>query len=103
MKHQKLLSYIRRAVDDYNMIEEGDKIAVGLSGGKDSISLLLGLNSLKMFYPKHFDIAAVTVSLGFPNCDFSPIRQLCRDIGVRYEVVDTDIGQIVFLKCARAL
>ncbi|MEA4816213.1 MAG: tRNA 2-thiocytidine biosynthesis TtcA family protein [Lachnospiraceae bacterium] len=96
MKHQKLLSYMRRAVDDYNMIEEGDKIAIGVSGGKDSICLLLGLSGLKMFYPKHFDISAVTVSLGFPSSDFGEIRKLCQNLGVRYDVVDTDIGQIIF-------
>ena len=54
MKLQKLLSYVRRAVDDYHMIEEGDKIAVGVSGGKDSICLLIALKHLQRFYPKHF-------------------------------------------------
>jgi len=96
MKHQRLLSYVRRAVDDYNMIEEGDKIAVGVSGGKDSICLLLALNSLKRFYPKKFEIEAVTVSLGLPGSDYSDIKALCDEIGVNYTVIETDIGQIIF-------
>ena len=58
MKHQRLLSYVRRAVEDYAMIEENDKIAIGLSGGKDSICLLLALSDLRRFYPKKFEICA---------------------------------------------
>lgn len=96
MKLQRLLSYVRRAVDDYNMIEEGDRIAVGVSGGKDSICLLAALNALKRFYPKRFDIEAVTVSLGLPGASYDSIREFCRELGVNYTVVDTDIGQIVF-------
>ena len=60
MKLQKLLSYVRRAVDDYSMIEEGDKIAVGISGGKDSICLLVALKHLQRFYPKRFELEAIT-------------------------------------------
>ena len=74
MKLQKLLSYVRRAVDDYHMIEEGDKIAVGVSGGKDSICLLLALNALKRFYPKKFEIEAITVSLGLPGAKYDDIQ-----------------------------
>lgn len=96
MKLQRLLSYVRRAIDDYNMIEEGDRIAVGVSGGKDSICLLAALNALKRFYPKRFDIEAVTVSLGLPGASYDSIREFCRELGVNYTVVDTDIGQIVF-------
>lgn len=96
MKHQKLLSYVRRAVEDYKMIDEGDKIAIGISGGKDSICTLLALADLRRFYPKKFDIEAVTVSLGFENADYSDIQALCDKIGVRYTVVKTDIGQIIF-------
>ena len=76
MKHQRLLSYVRRAVDDYKMIDNGDKIAIGLSGGKDSICLLLALATLRRFYPNKFDIEAITVSLGFEGTDFSPMREL---------------------------
>lgn len=96
MKHQKLLSYVRRAVEDYKMIDEGDKIGIGISGGKDSICTLLALADLRRFYPKKFDIEAVTVSLGFKNADYSDIQALCDKIGVRYTVVETDIGQIIF-------
>ena len=96
MKHQKLLSYVRRAVDDYKMIEENDKIAIGLSGGKDSISLLLALSDLRKFYPKKFDICAITVSLGFDGSDFTPMEELCKKIDVVYHVIDTQIGEIIF-------
>lgn len=96
MKHQKLLSYVRRAVDDYKMIEENDKIAIGLSGGKDSISLLLALSDLRKFYPKKFDICAITVSLGFDGSDFKPMEELCKKIDVDYHVIDTQIGEIIF-------
>ena len=65
MTLQKVLSFIRRAVDDYQMIEEGDHIAVGISGGKDSLTLLYGLHGLTRFYPKKFTLHAVTVDLGF--------------------------------------
>mgnify|MGYP001016892555 CR=1 FL=1 len=96
MKHQKLLSYIRRAVDDYNMIDENDRIAVGVSGGKDSLCLLLGLNSLKRFYPKPFEIYAVTVSLGFDGADFESVSKICESLGINYSCVKTDIGNIIF-------
>ena len=62
---QRILSHMRKAVEDFNMIEEGDKIAVCLSGGKDSISLLMGLKALQRFYPKHFDIIAVSINPRF--------------------------------------
>ena len=96
MKHQRLLSYVRRAVEDYSMIEEGDKIAVGVSGGKDSLCLLIALRDLQRFYPKHFDIVAITVSLGLPGSDYRGINALCEKLGVPYSVVETDIGQIIF-------
>ena len=73
MKLQQLLSYTRKAVDDYQMIEEGDKIAVGVSGGKDSLTLLYALKGLQRFYPKHFELLAVTVNLGcdrYGNCGY---------------------------------
>lgn len=96
MKLQKLLSYVRHAVDDYHMIEEGDKIAVGVSGGKDSICLLIALKHLQRFYPKHFELEAITVSLGLPGAVYDDIQALCDSIGVPYTVVNTDIGQIIF-------
>ncbi len=96
MKLQQLLSYARRAVDDYQMIQEGDKIAVGISGGKDSLTLLYALHGLKRFYPKKCDIEASTGDLGFDGFNLDPIRKLCDDLGVRYTVVKTDIGKIIF-------
>ena len=69
MKLQKLLSYTRQAVDDYHMIEEGDKIGVALSGGKDSISLLMGMKALQRFYPKKFEIIAISINPGFDFFD----------------------------------
>ncbi len=96
MKLQQVLSIVRKAVDDYHMIEEGDKIAVGISGGKDSLTLLYALNGLIRFYPKKFDIIAVTVDLGFENLNLDKIEALCSDLQVEYVVVKTDIGKIIF-------
>lgn len=96
MKLQKLLSYVRRAVEDYHMIEEGDKIAVGVSGGKDSICLLLALKNLQRFYPKPFELEAITVSLGLPNANYDNIQAFCKKIDVHYTLVSTEIGEIIF-------
>ena len=96
MKMQQLYSYVRRAVDDYQMIEEGDKIAIGISGGKDSLTLLYALHGLKRFYPKPFQIHAITIDLGFQNLDLEQIKQLCATLEVEYTILKTDIAQIVF-------
>jgi tRNA 2-thiocytidine biosynthesis protein TtcA len=96
MKLQRVLSEVRKAVDDYRMIAEGDKIAVGISGGKDSLTLLYALSSLRRFYPHPFELVAVTVDLGFANLDLSEIKKLCEKLEVPYTVVKTQIGQIVF-------
>lgn len=96
MKLQQVLSYVRRAVDDYSMIEEGDRIAVGISGGKDSLTLLYALNGLKRFYPLRFEIHAVTVDLGFDNLNLDKIKELCSTLGVEYTIVKTDIAQVIF-------
>ena len=90
------MSHIRRAADDYGMIKDGDRIAVGISGGKDSLSLLVALQAMKRFYPAEYELEAVTVSLGFVDFDVSPVRRLCDGIGVRYTVKETDIGEIIF-------
>ncbi len=96
MKLQQLLSYTRRAVDDYHMIQEGDKIAVGISGGKDSLAMLYALHGLKRFYPHPFEIHAVTVDLGFDNLNLTKIQALCEELDVEYSIVKTDIAQIIF-------
>lgn len=96
MKLKQVLSYIRRAVDDYQMIETNDRIAVGISGGKDSLTLLHGLHGLMRFYPKPFQIHAVTVDLGFDNLDLEKIKELCKSLEIPYTIVKTDIADIVF-------
>lgn len=96
MKLQRVLSEVRKAVDDYHMIAEDDKIAVGISGRKDSLTLLYALSSLRRFYPHPFELVAVTVDLGFANLDLSEIKKLCEKLEVPYTVVKTQIGQIVF-------
>ncbi len=96
MELQRLLSYTRKAVDDYHLIDSGDKIAVGISGGKDSLTLLYALHGLKRFYPNAFDLMAVSVNLGFDNMDFGPVSSLCEQMGIPYKIVKTDIAKIVF-------
>ena len=93
---QRILSYIRKAIDDYNMIEDGDKIAVGLSGGKDSIALLMGLKNLQRFYPKKFEVIAISINPGFEffNSDF--LKKTCENIGVQYVEEESHIKEIVF-------
>lgn len=95
MNLQKLLSYTRRAVDDYHMIAPGDKIAVGISGGKDSLTLLYALNGLKRFYPNPFTIEAISIAV-FKEIDLSPVKALCEELNVHYTIVPTDISEIVF-------
>lgn len=87
---------LRRCVDDYNMIEENDAIAVGVSGGKDSLLLLRGLKHLQTYYPKPFRLEAITIDLGFEGMDFTPVAKWCEEIDVPYTCVKTDIKEIVF-------
>lgn len=96
MKLKHLLSYTRRALDDYQMIEDGDRIAVGISGGKDSLTLLYALANLRRFYPKKFEIEAITVSMGFKEMDFSEVVKLCDELQVHYTIVETQIADIIF-------
>lgn len=96
MKLQQVLSITRRAVDDFQMIQAGDKIAVGVSGGKDSLTLLYALHGLARFYPRPFTIEAITVDLGFEGVSMEPIQNLCDELGIHYTVVSTDIYKIIF-------
>lgn len=96
MKLQQLMSQTRRAIDDYGMIHTGDKIAIGISGGKDSLTLLYALHGLQRFYPEKLDLEAITVDLGNPDFDLSHIRHLCETMQIPYTVVKTEIAQIVF-------
>lgn len=123
MDTQKLLSYLRQCIQQYDMIQEGDRIAVGLSGGKDSFTLLYGLKQLQQFYPKHFELTAIYVNLGIPeastsktlakdanenkkndmNISSSPkiksvLSGYCEELEVPFYAVDTDIYQITFLE-----
>lgn len=94
MKH--ILSRMRRAIEDYNMIEDGDKIAVALSGGKDSITMLKALKNLQYFYPKRFDLIAISVNPGFEFFDSEFLRKTCDAIGVPFFEEKYDISTIVF-------
>ena len=93
---KRVLSFVRRALDDYGMIEDGDKIAVGVSAGKDSLTLLCAMAEIRRFYPKKFDLLAITVDMGFEGMDFSPIKRFCEELGVEYEIVPTQISKIIF-------
>ena len=92
---QRLLGLVRRCVEDYNMIAQGDRIGVGVSGGKDSLALLMLLAQLKKFHQKAFELEAVCVDLGF-GMDFSPIESLCKELDIPFHLVDTQISQVIF-------
>ena len=93
---QRILSYLRKTVETYKLIDEGDKIAVGLSGGKDSFTLLMALKALQRFYPLHFDLIAISIDPGFDffNRDF--LKKKCDEIGVPLFIEEAHIKEIVF-------
>ena len=91
-----LTGMVRRCVDDYNMISPGDRIAVGISGGKDSLVLLAALSHLKRYYPAPFELEAITIDAGFEGMDFSGVAAMCAELDVPYTRVPTDIREIVF-------
>lgn len=93
---QKILGSMRKAIEEFHMIDDGDKIAVALSGGKDSITLLKALKSLQRFYPKKFDLIAISINPGFEFFDVKILYELCNEIGVQLYVVNSDIKEIVF-------
>ena len=92
----KLLGLVRRCAEDYHMIAPGDRICAGVSGGKDSLTLLVLLAKLREFYPAPFELCAVTIDMGLPGMDFSPVAALCESLGVPYRCVHTEIGPIIF-------
>ena len=98
MKYEinEFTSLVRKGVDEFRMIEEGDHIVVGISGGKDSLVLLCAMKHLQSYYPKHFDLSALTIEIGFPDMDFEPVADLCRELDVPYTRIKTDIKEIVF-------
>lgn len=96
MTIQKLMSITRKGVDDFGMISPDETVVVGVSGGKDSLALVTALAHLSRFHPSRFHVKAVTVDLGFPDADYSPIARYLADLDVEYRVVKTDIGKIVF-------
>lgn len=93
---QKMMGLVRRCIEDYNMIEAGDRVAVGVSGGKDSLTLLVVLAALWEYYPIKFDLAALSVDMGLGGMDFSPVAELCARLNVPYLVKKTEIGPIIF-------
>lgn len=92
----KFTGLVRRCVEDYHMIEDGETLAVGVSGGKDSVSLLCALANLRRYYPKRFELLAVTLSMGFEGMDFTPIAELCRSLDVPYTLRESDFGKLIF-------
>ncbi len=92
----RFTSIVRKGVDEYSMIEAGDRIAVGVSGGKDSMLLLRALRHLQIYYPKPFELIALTIEMGFEGMDFDCVQKMCDEIGVEYVRVKTDIKEVVF-------
>ena len=93
---QQTMSRLRKAIDDYNMIETGEKVAVAISGGKDSSLMLAALKNLSRFHPSKFEVCAVFVDLGFGNIDIDGIKQMCKELDVPLNIKHTEIGKIIF-------
>lgn len=96
MRLQQIMSLVRRCIQDYEMIREGDRIAVGVSGGKDSLLTLAALAHLRRFFPASYALEAVTLDLGFGEADYAPLAEYCVRLDVPFTLVPTNIGEIVF-------
>ena len=96
MDLDRFTGYVRRCADDYHMLCAGDRVAVGVSGGKDSMALLAALAHLRRYHPSHFELEAVTIGMGFPGMDFAPVAAWCEAHAVPYTLIKTDIREIVF-------
>ena len=96
MDLDRFTGYVRRCADDYQMLESGDRVAVGVSGGKDSMALLAALRHLRRYHPSRFELEAITIDMGFPGMDFAPVAAWCEANEVPYTIVKTDIREIVF-------
>ena len=93
---QRILSYMRKAIEEYNMIEENDKIAICLSGGKDSITLLHAFKALQRFYPKKFELIAISINPGFEFFDTTLLQNLCDNLEIPLFIEKTHAKEIVF-------
>lgn len=106
---QRMMGLMRRCADDYRMIEPNDKIAVGVSGGKDSLTLLALLAEMRKYYPQPYELTAITIDMGLEGMDFSPISEFCAKLNVPYQIVKTQIGRLfltterkrIHVRCAR--
>ena len=96
IKMQRILSHMRKAIEEYKMIDEGDKIAICLSGGKDSITMLKAFKNLQIFYPKKFDIIAVSVNPGFDFFDIDFLKNVCDEVDIPFFVENSNAKEIVF-------
>lgn len=95
-RFQRFTGLVRRCVDDYAMLKEGDSVAVGISGGKDSLLLLAALRQLQQYHPSRFTLHAITIDSGFEGMEFTPVSRWCESLEVPYTIINTDIREIVF-------
>lgn len=95
---QKILGYMRKAIQEFDLIQDGDRIAVGVSGGKDSLVMLKGLVLLQRFIGIDYTVVAITLDphFGGEKGNYEPVAELCRELGIEYILIDTHIGEIVF-------
>jgi len=93
---EKLTGYVRRCIDDYSMIDDSETVAVGVSGGKDSLTLLCLLHNLSKYHPKGFKVHAVTLDMGIEGMDFGVVGELCDELGVPFTLKRSDIARVIF-------